>query len=98
MPHAPGSLSCPLGNRRIGSGKIGHADLPIEQRMAKRLVFVQDQTLGFCALFRLQAGTRPGDDVFAIERATPVAELDQTESSFHNSLQYGRERFRAEKD
>jgi len=46
----------------------------------------------------LQTGPSPSNGVFTIEHAAPVAELDQTESFFHNSLQYGRAPFRAEKD
>ena len=63
---------------RIGAGQIGHPNLPVEQRMALGFVFVEHQTFSFCPVFGLQAGARPGDDVFAIERAAPVAELNQT--------------------
>jgi hypothetical protein len=45
------------------------------------------------SVFGLQAGTRPGNNIFAVERAAPVAELDQTESFFPNSLSSMGERY-----
>lgn len=66
--------------------------------MTQGLVFVQEQEFGFGAAFSFQAGSGTGDDVFAVKGTAPVAKLDQTESFFHNSLQYGRERNRAKKD
>jgi hypothetical protein len=59
---------------------------------------VQDKAFGVGAVFGFQARAGTGDDVFAIKGTVPAAELDQTESLFHGSLQYGRERIRAKKD